>query len=113
MHASEPRQPPDTVASRVSRWAVLARCTCLVVIRTCSATSMRLMTIVLDFGRQDQIPSVPAGARAFAQMWERAGVRHTLDEFTGGHVDRTRERFETRLLPLFGRVLSAPDNRPQ
>jgi hypothetical protein len=71
----------------------------------------RLNTIALEFGREDQIPSVPAGARAFAEALRRAGIPYSLDEYTGGHVDHTRERFETRLLPFFSSAFSARQPR--
>ena len=69
----------------------------------------RLCTIALEAGRQDEITNVPQGAAAFSRELERAGIRHTLDEFTGGHTDRTRERFETAVLPFFARVLATQD----
>lgn len=71
----------------------------------------RLISIAVDFGREDPIPSVPAGSRAFAGELQRAGASCTLEEYTGGHTDRTRERFETRLLPFFGRAFSGEEDR--
>jgi S-formylglutathione hydrolase FrmB len=72
----------------------------------------RLRTIALEFGRQDAIASVPAGARAFAETLHRAGIPYTVEEYTGGHTDHARERFETRLLPFFSRVFSASGEHP-
>jgi hypothetical protein len=71
----------------------------------------RLCTITLEFGRQDKIASVRLGTLAFARELQRAGIRHTLDEYTGGHTDHTRQRFEGALLPFFARVFSKQDER--
>lgn len=67
----------------------------------------RLRSIAMDFGREDQIASVPLGTRAFAGALRRAGISYTLDEYTGGHVDKTRVRFETGLLPFFSKAFAA------
>ena len=69
-----------------------------------------LCTIAIEAGQQDEIANVPLGAAAFSLALTRAGIPHTLDEFTGGHIDHTRERFETAVLPFFARVL-APGQR--
>lgn len=71
----------------------------------------RLCTIALEAGRQDEVPNVLPGTAAFSRELKRAGIAHTFDEFTGGHTDRTRERFETAVLPFFGRVLSTQERR--
>lgn len=71
----------------------------------------RLCTIALEFGRQDEIPSVRLGTLAFASELKRAGIPHTLDEYTGGHTNQTRKRFETALLPFFARVLATQEER--
>jgi S-formylglutathione hydrolase FrmB len=70
-----------------------------------------LCNIALEAGRQDEIPNVPLGTAAFARELERAGIPHTLDEFTGGHTDHTRKRFEKTVLPFFARVLATQDAR--
>ena len=71
----------------------------------------RLCTIYLEAGRQDEVPSVRPGTEAFARELERAGIPHTLDEYTGGHIDHTRKRFETAMLPFFARVLATQEGR--
>ena len=71
----------------------------------------RLLSIAMDFGREDQIPSVPAGTRAFAEVLKQAGIPFTLEEYTGGHIDKTRERFEKHVLPFFSRAFSAGHGR--
>ena len=71
----------------------------------------RLCTIALEAGRQDEIPNVRLGTAAFARELERAGIPHTLDEFTGGHTDHTRKRFESAMLPFFARVLVTQEGR--
>lgn len=68
----------------------------------------RLCTIALEAGAQDALTNVTAGAAAFSRALTRAGVPHTFAVFTGGHVDRTRERFETAVLPFLERVFTAP-----
>lgn len=71
----------------------------------------RLCSIGLEAGLQDEIPSVTLGTAAFSRELKRAGIAHTLEEFTGGHTDRTRERFETAVLPFFARVLATQERR--
>jgi hypothetical protein len=66
-----------------------------------------LCAIALDAGRQDQITNVPLGARALADVLARLGVRYSLVEHAGGHIDRARERFEQGLLPFFTKVFAA------
>lgn len=68
----------------------------------------RLCTIGLEAGREDEIANVPLGASAFSQELRRAGITHTLDLFTGGHVNQTRARFEIAALPFFARVFANP-----
>lgn len=52
---------------------------------------------------------MPQGAAAFARVLTGAGIANTIDEFTGGHTDRTRVRFETAVLPFFARVLATAE----
>lgn len=66
----------------------------------------RLCSIALDAGRQDEIPNVTLGAQGFADELARAGIPHTFELFTGGHVDRTRERFTRAMLPFFAHALA-------
>jgi enterochelin esterase-like enzyme len=72
----------------------------------------RLRAVALEFGREDRVGSVPPGATAFAQALQAAGIPHTLEEYTGGHTDRARERFEIHLLPFFGHAFSGRHARP-
>ncbi len=71
----------------------------------------RLCTIALEYGRQDEIPSVRLGTLAFARELGRAGIPYTLDEYTGGHTDHTRKRFENAFLPFFAHVLATQKER--
>jgi S-formylglutathione hydrolase FrmB len=71
----------------------------------------RLCTIALEAGGQDALTNVTAGAAAFSEALTRAGIRHRYDVFAGGHVDRTRERFETAVLPWLSRVFAEPAAR--
>lgn len=71
----------------------------------------RLCSIGLEAGRQDAITNVPAGAAAFSRELTRMGIANSYQEFDGGHVDRTRERFETAVLPFFERAFSGTNGR--
>lgn len=66
----------------------------------------RSCAVSIEFGTHDEIANVPAGALAYSAALTRAGIVHTLSEFDGKHVDRTRERFERHVLPFFSDVLS-------
>lgn len=72
----------------------------------------RACAVAIDFGTSDEIANVPAGARAYSAALTRAGIVHTLSEFDGKHVDRTRERFERHVLPFFSAVFSGKGVRP-
>lgn len=73
------------------------------------ASYRHICSIALEAGREDEIANVTLGASAFARALNRAGIPHTHVEFTGGHIDRTRERFEQAVLPFFARVLRTQD----
>lgn len=68
----------------------------------------RLCTIALDAGAQDALTNVVEGSAAFARALTAAGITHRYTVFTGGHVDRTRERFETAVLPFLAAAFRAP-----
>ncbi|MCC6930987.1 MAG: hypothetical protein IT359_18495 [Gemmatimonadaceae bacterium] len=68
--------------------------------------------IVIDYGAQDQIPSVVEGSRTFAAALAKAGIAHTVEVYDGGHVDKARDRFERHLLPYFARVFATTATRP-
>lgn len=71
----------------------------------------QLCSLALDAGRQDQIPSVPLGAAAFAAALTRAGVPHAFTLYDGDHVDHVRDRFEQHLLPFFARAFARAGTR--
>ncbi len=72
-----------------------------------NATSMkRSCAVVIEYGLDDAITSVPLGSRAFADELARAKIPYRLDAFAGGHTDRTRQRFEQRVLPFFSQQFS-------
>lgn len=75
------------------------------------ASYRALCAIGFDAGRDDALANVPLGARAFSAALTRAGIRHTLEEFAGGHTDRARERFAGHLLPFFSRAFAAASPR--
>lgn len=78
------------------------------------AASLRAScALVIEYGLEDAIASVGLGARAYADRLAAAQIPFRLDVFRGGHVDRTRQRFEQRVLPYFAQYFSgvAPGNR--
>ena len=68
----------------------------------------RLCSLGLEAGQRDEIPSVTLGAAAFSAELTRAKIAHDYAQFDGGHVDHTRERFETALIPFFSLALATP-----
>jgi len=59
--------------------------------------------IVIEYGLQDQVPSVVPGSRAVETALDGAGIPNTVVAYTGGHVDRQRQRISESLLPAVGR----------
>lgn len=59
--------------------------------------------LVIEFGLQDQVPSVVPGSLALAAALAAAGVPSTMDTYAGGHIDRQRQRISGHLLPTIGR----------
>jgi S-formylglutathione hydrolase FrmB len=70
------------------------------------AALRRSCAVVIEYGLDDAIASVPLGSRAFADALARAKIPYRLDAFAGGHTDRTRQRFEQRVLPFFAQQFS-------
>lgn len=70
--------------------------------------AMRQRRMAAAFAPAPDKPPVLPGTRAHADTLGRLHVPYTLDEFDGGHVDRTRERFSRFVLPHFARVLTTP-----
>ncbi|WP_411280861.1 alpha/beta hydrolase [Gemmatimonas sp.] len=71
------------------------------------ATGMRRScAVVIEYGLDDAIASVPLGSRAFADGLARANIPYRLDVFAGDHTNRTRQRFEQRVLPFFAQQFS-------
>lgn len=66
----------------------------------------RSCAVVIEYGLDDAIASVALGSRAFADALARAKIPFRLDAFAGGHTDRTRQRFEQRVLPFFAQQFS-------
>jgi enterochelin esterase-like enzyme len=71
----------------------------------------RLRALALDVGRSDD--RMTPGVRAYAKALTRLGVRHTFEEYDGGHIDRVRDRFERAVLPFFARELRGTTTEPQ
>ena len=63
----------------------------------------RLRGIAFDAGTQEQ--SIQAANREFAEALKRNRIEHTFEVFEGGHVDKVRERIETKMLPFFSHML--------
>jgi len=66
----------------------------------------RSCALVIEYGLDDAIASVPLGSRAYADALARAKIPYRLDAFAGRHTDRTRQRFEQRVLPFFAQQFS-------
>jgi S-formylglutathione hydrolase FrmB len=66
----------------------------------------RSCAVVIEYGLDDAIASVPLGSRAYADALARVKIPYRLDAFAGGHTDRTRQRFEQRVLPFFAQQFS-------
>ena len=66
--------------------------------------------IAIEYGLQDEFPHIPAGARALSVALASRAVPHTLEAFTGMHMNLLQERLRTHVLPYFGRFFrgSAP-----
>ncbi len=63
---------------------------------------MRLRGIAFDVGTQEDLLK---SVLDFSDVLKRNKIKHTIEEFNGGHIDRTAERFETRAMPSFSRTL--------
>jgi enterochelin esterase-like enzyme len=62
----------------------------------------QLHGIRFDCGQSDHLVS---DNRAFARELTEAGISHEFEEYEGNHINRIRERIETRLLPYFSNIL--------
>ena len=71
-----------------------------------AAGMRRSCAIVIEYGLDDAVASVPLGSRAFVDGLARAHISYRLDAFAGGHTDHTRQRFEQRVLPFFAQQFS-------
>ncbi|HMD32541.1 MAG TPA: alpha/beta fold hydrolase [Candidatus Acidoferrales bacterium] len=69
------------------------------------ANLARLHGLSFDVGKQEQFPSILAGARDFSQALKRNGIQHEFEEYEGTHMSKIGERIETKVLPFFSRVL--------
>ena len=58
--------------------------------------------LVIEFGLQDQVSSVVPGSLALAAALATAGVPSMVITYTGGHIDRQRQRISESLLPTVG-----------
>lgn len=69
--------------------------------------------IVIEFGLQDQVPSVVPGTLALEGALAAAGVPSTVVSYTGGHIDRQRERITEYLLLTVGQWFGSASCRPR
>jgi S-formylglutathione hydrolase FrmB len=58
--------------------------------------------IAMDVGDQD---TLGAANKDLDQALTRLGIVHTFEVYEGNHTNRIRERFETKVIPFFGRHL--------
>ena len=70
-----------------------------------SAPALRRLAIAVDAGAQDGFPDIPLNVRALDSLLTQMRVAHSVEVYTGGHVDKVRERIVTRVLPFFAQVL--------
>ncbi len=61
--------------------------------------------VAIEYGLEDEIPHIPAGARATSDALVAKKVPHVLETFTGGHIDHLDERIRTRVIPFFTKTL--------
>jgi hypothetical protein len=66
---------------------------------------LQLRGICLDYGYQDEFSHIPIAVRLFSEELAQLQVPHSVVSFRGDHTERTRERFETAVVPFFSRVL--------
>jgi len=67
----------------------------------------RLRGIAFDAGTVGPELNIQNSNRQFAEALKRNKIEHTFEVFEGGHVDKVRERIETKMLPFFSRTLVA------
>ncbi len=74
------------------------------------ANLRQLRGIRFDCGLSDQVAL--DNNRAFARALTEAGISYEFEEYTGNHLNRIRERIETRVLPFFSDILEfVPSNK--
>ncbi|HEY5691591.1 MAG TPA: alpha/beta hydrolase-fold protein, partial [Cyclobacteriaceae bacterium] len=66
---------------------------------------LKLQAIAFDAGTKD-IPDILRDGKYFHETLNRIKVQNTFEIFDGGHNDKVNERIETKILPLFSKVLS-------
>jgi hypothetical protein len=64
--------------------------------------------IAMECGLQD---GLLASNKDLDQALIRLGVAHTFETYEGDHVNRVKERFETKVLPFFSENLTFPAAR--
>jgi len=69
------------------------------------ANLVRLRGLAFDVGKQEQFPSILAGARDLDRELTRASIQHEFEEYEGTHLSGIAARLETKVLPFFSRVL--------
>lgn len=77
---------------------------------SCETNLRQLLGIKFDCGSSDQL--VLANNRSFARALTEVGIPFEFEEYDGNHVNRIRERIETRVLPFFSNILEfMPSNK--
>jgi S-formylglutathione hydrolase len=88
------------VAAVFQRWVALDPIT---VVQEHPENLRKLRAVYLSCGTSD--PLIGAN-RLMAQVLANAGIPYTLEEYEGDHEGQVRERIETKVLPMFSRVLA-------
>jgi enterochelin esterase-like enzyme len=76
----------------------------ITVVQANAANLRSLRAIYFDCGRADKLISAN---RLLSQVLSKLGIPHVFEEYDGNHGNKIRERLETKVLPLFSRVLIA------
>ena len=67
-----------------------------------------LNALRLDWGRNDEIPFIPATCLQFSKKLEAYGINHIAEEYLGDHdgqISGTNGRINTEMLPFFNNYL--------
>jgi S-formylglutathione hydrolase len=71
----------------------------------------KLRGIYLDYGALEEFSHIRTATRAFSEQLTNRGIAHTFEVYADGtHLNRIRQRIETRVLRFFSEVLAFPSS---